>query len=251
MPVSKTMLQSVLLRVLAEPNSDTRLGEGRHYLTDAVFSRFADKAKPSAQQLMSAVWSLISQGLAYIDYHQSAPSNWTLRLTEAGIDAAQDGAVNPDNSGEYLERIKRIVPNTNKVVIQYAREAVTAYNARCYLASSVMLGVASEAAFIDMASSFGGWLHLPKERERFLTILENSRQNYITKFLEFRKRIEKYKTQIPDELSDGMALTLDSVLDLLRIYRNEAGHPTGKVVNRDDAFINLQMFARYLQNLTY
>ena len=46
-----------------------------------------------------------------------------------------------------------------------------------------------------------------------------------------------------------MALTLDSVLDLLRIYRNQAGHPTGKHVSRDDAFITLQMFARYLQKL--
>lgn len=46
-----------------------------------------------------------------------------------------------------------------------------------------------------------------------------------------------------------MSLTLDSVLDLLRITRNEAGHPTGRVVDRDEAFINLQMFARYLKKL--
>jgi hypothetical protein len=46
-----------------------------------------------------------------------------------------------------------------------------------------------------------------------------------------------------------MALTLDSVLDLLRINRNEAGHPTGRKVDRDEAYINLQMFARYLQKL--
>jgi len=46
-----------------------------------------------------------------------------------------------------------------------------------------------------------------------------------------------------------MALTFDSILDLLRIYRNDAGHPTGKQISRDDAFINLQMFVRYLQKL--
>jgi hypothetical protein len=42
---------------------------------------------------------------------------------------------------------------------------------------------------------------------------------------------------------------LDSVLDVSRIYRNDAGHPTGKRIGRDDAFINLQMVARVLQKL--
>jgi hypothetical protein len=42
---------------------------------------------------------------------------------------------------------------------------------------------------------------------------------------------------------------LDSVLDVLRIYRNDAGHPTSKRIGRDDAFINLQMVARVLQKL--
>jgi hypothetical protein len=46
-----------------------------------------------------------------------------------------------------------------------------------------------------------------------------------------------------------MALTLDSVLDLLRITRNEAGHPTGRRVDSNEAYINLQMFGRYLTKL--
>ncbi len=54
---------------------------------------------------------------------------------------------------------------------------------------------------------------------------------------------------MPGELADGMSLTLDSVLDVLRTYRNDADHPTGKRISRDDAFINLQMFVRYLQKL--
>jgi hypothetical protein len=199
---------------------------------------------------MDAVWSLISQGLAFIDYSYRSPEHWELMLTESGKAAAQDGAVNPDNSGEYLKRLKISVPKANTIVIQYASEAVITYNARCYLASAVMLGAASEAAFIDMALSFGNWLPSGgNEQKVFLESINSKRQNYLTKFAEFRKRVEKYKSQLPNELSDGMALTMDSVLDLLRIYRNDAGHPTGKTISRYDAFINLQMFARYLQKL--
>ncbi len=245
-----TLLQSNLLQLLAEPNIDARLGRGRHYLFQALTTRLEKTENPSSYQVMEAVWSLISQGLAYIDYSQPAPENWKLILTESGRAAAKDGAVNPDNSGEYLKHLKQSVPGANDVVFRYASEAVVTYNARCYLASAVMLGAASEAAFIDMALSFGNWLPVgSNEQKKMLESVKSKRQNYLTKFAEFRKRVKKYKNQLPNELADGMSLTMDSVLDLLRVYRNDAGHPTGKTINRDDAFINLQMFARYLQKL--
>lgn len=248
MSISNTILQTTLLKLLANPNTDTRLGQGRYYLAESLRSQFPPDQEPTTTQIMSAVWSLISQGLTYIDYSQPAPENWNLRLTDAGLAAAHDEAMNPDNSGDYLERLATVVPDDSLAVLQYAREAVISYNHRCYLASAVMLGVASEAAFLETARSLGNSLPTG-QGEKFLKIVENPRTNYITKFIEFRKRVEPVKSRIPDELSDGMSLTLDSVLDLLRIYRNEAGHPTGKQILREDAFISLQMFARYLQRL--
>ncbi len=248
MPVSSTTLQTVLLKLLAKPDTDARLGGGSHYSAESLRSQFPPSEQPTSREIMSVVWSLVCQGLAYIDYSQSAPENWKLFLTDAGLAAAHDEAMNPDNSGDYLERLAAGVPEANPIFLQYAREAVVSYNSRCYLASAVMLGVASEAAFLEMARSFGNWL--PKgQGQKFLEVIENPRSNYITKFVEFRKKVEPLKSNIPDELSDSMSLWLDSVLDLLRIYRNEAGHPTGKQLAREDAFINLQMFARYLQKL--
>src|SRR6266704_2585301 len=59
----------------------------------------------------------------------------------------------------------------------------------------------------------------------------------------------RLKPGLPPELAENMSLSLDSVLDLLRVARNEAGHPTGRKVDRGEAYINLQMFARYLETL--
>jgi hypothetical protein len=42
---------------------------------------------------------------------------------------------------------------------------------------------------------------------------------------------------------------IDAFLDLMRIYHNEPDHPIGNLYGRDDALINLQMSARYLENL--
>lgn len=244
---SSTDLQTAVLKVLANPNSDKRLGRGRHYLIQEVLKEF-DPGAVYGRNVMAAIWALIGQGLAYIDFAQPAPENWTLGLTEAGARALQDRGMNPDNSGEYLTRLAAMVPDATPTVLRYAGEAVASYNGRCYLASAVMLGVASEAGFLEMALAFGAWLP-EAQGAKFDQLIRSPRMNYIAKFAEFRKRIEPRRSQLPAELSDGMSLTLDSVLDLLRVFRNDAGHPTGKQISREDAFINLQMFARYLQKL--
>ena len=98
-----------------------------------------------------------------------------------------------------------------------------------------------------MAQASINWLQ--GAGEKMGKVLNNPREVYVKKFEEFRKRVEPRKGDLPPELADGMSLTFDSVLDLLRISRNEAGHPTGKSVSREDQYISLQMFGRYLQKL--
>ncbi len=62
------------------------------------------------------------------------------------------------------------------------------------------------------------------------------------------KVLEPMRPQLPDDLSD--ILTLDAVADLLRITRNDAGHPAGRQVDEDTAYTHLQMAARYLQKMS-
>lgn len=248
MPVNITDIQTELLKLLADPNTDARLGGGRNYLSERVSSLFPESERPTQQQKMEAEWSLVAQGLVYIDLSESSPENWRLVLTESGKEAACDEGFNPNNPGVYIEKLRGNVPTASDMVLQYANESLISYNNRCYLASAVMLGVASEAAFLEMAKAFGNWLN-SESKLKFLQIVNNPRSNYVSKFQEFRKRIEPHKSILPVELSDGMSLALDSILDVLRICRNDAGHPTGKQISRDDAFINLQMFARYLQKM--
>lgn len=56
------------------------------------------------------------------------------------------------------------------------------------------------------------------------------------------------RPQLPENLAD--TLTLDAVADLLRVTRNDAGHPTGRRIDEDTAYTHLQMAARYLQKMT-
>jgi hypothetical protein len=248
MTADLTMLQTALLTVLSRPNADRRLGKGRHYLFKEVLKELPSEQRVAKEAFMEAVWALISQGLAFIDFSQSAPENWELKLTRAGQEAAFDQGFNPDNAGQYLRKLQETIPDLSSLVLRYTHEAVHSYVNRCYLASAVMLGVASEAAFFDLAEAFANWLP-ESEDSKFRKILDNPRKHYISKFEEFRKRIQSHKSKLPPQLADNMALMMDSILDLLRIYRNDAAHPTGKEIERGDAQINLQMFARYLKRM--
>ena len=249
MSTSQTELEELILKLLAGGRRYQLIGYHENALIGALRKQFPKDESPLPYFIVQAVWSLVSRGLAVIDYQNENVVNWYIDLTPKGRAAALDEEVNPDNPSKYIEKLNSSVPMANATVMQYAKDALESYNNRCYLASAVMLGVASEAAFIEMARSFGNWLPESDEKKKFISIIENERQNYLTKFLEFRKRIETHKSELPPDLSDGMALTFDSIVDLLRIYRNDAGHPTGKQISRDDAFNNLQMFQRYLHKL--
>lgn len=237
-------LQTVLLKLL-HSGIDSRLGRGEAYLAEAVKKEIP---QASRNDIMQAAWGLIYQGLAFIDYSQPSPDNWKLILTEAGRQSVLDEEMNPDNSGEYLERLQRRAPQMSSVVLDYAREALTAYNSRIYLASTVMLGVASEAAFLEVVEIFSKWLP-GAESKKLSVCIENKKANIGSIFHEFRKRIDPRKNEIPKDISDNMALFLDSILDLLRINRNETGHPTGKKIFREDAKAHLEIFALYLEKL--
>jgi hypothetical protein len=197
------------------------------------------------QELQQAFWSLVAQGLAYIDMSQPAAENWELKLAPAGMAAVRDEDYNPDDASGYLAKLARDVPGLSEVAVMYIREALRCYTARSYLATTVMLGVASEAAMLEMAESLAD--HYPDTTLR--SMLDDRRVPYNRKFGEVRKCLESRKLDLPHDLTDGMSLTFDSVLDLLRVNRNDAGHPTGKCFDRDDCYIALRMAIRYLKKI--
>lgn len=240
-------LKRTILELLASGRVDARLSGGHHCFFEALKNKIGKSYKRHIA--LQEVWQMIGNGLIYVDIEQPAPGNWELVIAEKGRDALASGHdFNPYDPDGYIARLKKRIPHLDDIVLLYAMESLRSFNSECYLSALVMLGVASEKAFLLLAESFALWL--PKgQSERFLAMVLNPKQNFLAKFSEFRKRIEPLKPSLPPEFSDNMALTLDSVCDLIRIYRNESGHPTGKVADKGDAFITLQMFATYLQKI--
>jgi hypothetical protein len=232
-----------MLGVLAAAGTDRRLGGGRDYLIPAVKAACPATGQPTDRQIQEAIWSLIARGLAYVNISQPAPENWTLELTTSGSAALRDEEINPDDPSGYYRRLYSDIPTLSSLARLYITEAVNSYYHQCYLGSTVMLGVAAEAIFIELAEAFCGWLD-DTSGGNLGKILADPKKTHFQKFDEFRKRLLPVASELPNGLGDGLDLQLNSVLDLLRVNRNHAGHPTGVKVSREDSFVHLRIFAR-------
>jgi hypothetical protein len=108
-----------------------------------------------------------------------------------------------------------------------------------------MLGVASEQAFLQLAGTVAA--ALGPAAAKLATTLASPRASQHSRFVELRKLLEPRRPQLPHDLAD--TLTLDAVSDLLRITRNEAGHPTGSAVDEDTARTHLLIAGGYLKKM--
>lgn len=192
-----------------------------------------------------ALWALVADGLIYLDPNGQQPDNWSWRVSADGQKAVKGGTWEPRDPESYLARIRREIPDLDGLVELYLTEALRSFNGRCYLATSVMLGVAAERAFLVMAKSYAassvaGAPAIAKE-------LAKPRGNYFALWTEFRKRIEPVRQDLPSGLAD--ALTLDAIADLIRMTRNEVGHPTGRQIDEDTARVHLTIAPVYLRKM--
>jgi hypothetical protein len=189
-----------------------------------------------------AVWSLVARRLAWIEIDQAHPMAWFIQLTERGKAAAESKAFNPEDSTGYMRRLVQDSPATSAAVQLYLRESLKSFEQECYLASAVLLGVAAEACMLETADAFVNWSGEPAAKLR--RMLENPRTFYLAKLEGFQKCLAVTKGSLPMDLSDNLDLDVTAVLQLIRLTRNDAGRPTGRRINREDAFNHLVLYAR-------
>ncbi len=231
-----------VLRHLATPGCTCSFG--RPYLPAAI----RRAAGCREHEVWEALWGLVGDGLVYLDTagQGSGTDNWQWRLSAAGLRVIQGGPWEPADPEGYLRRLQQQVPSLDPLAERYVEEALRAFNARCYLATSVMLGAASEQVFNRLAAAFVS--AEGDSASRLQKLLDDRGKTYFVRFQELRKRLEPIRDELPDGLGDS--LTLDAVADLLRVTRNAAGHPSGQTVDEDTARTHLQMAALYLARMT-
>lgn len=164
-----------MLAHLGMPQAESRFAHP--YLPQAVCQATGCRA----HEVWEALWSLVADGLVYLDPAGQAADNWEWKLSADGRRVVGGGPWEPRDSQGYLRRLDQRIPELDRLARRYLEEALRAFNARCHLASSVLLGVASEQVVLRVVDAFirAG---LPGA-EKLRGLVDNPRSTYYAKSL--------------------------------------------------------------------
>lgn len=192
-------------------------------------------------------WELVVAGIL-------APGmdSWNLDLpwfhiTEYGRRVLMSSEPQPYDATGYLARLRDRVIAADETVMAYVAESLETFRKGNRVASAITLGIAAERVFLLICDSLAAALSEPSEKAAFAKIRDRFPMK--PKLDWVHKKIQQIQNQAPAGFPDNATIMLVAIYDLMRCQRNELGHPreTPPNIDREEAFVNLQIFPRYYQ----
>lgn len=188
-----------------------------------------------------AFWRLVAKGLVVPGTAASGGGDhlpW-VSITEYGVKCFEAGHLQVHDPRGYVASLRKRVPNLDPVVDMYVAEALHSFGVRNYLASSVMIGGALEKTIFDLTEVFGKTLKGKNKSEYGREVLSREKvKTRLDKFLEFLDK-HGYKKKLDLPTREKLESALPAIANIIRITRNEIGHPTGRIVDQEEAEANL------------
>ena len=190
-------------------------------------------------------WDLFRQGFITLGMNDDNEAWPWFRLSHFGEETLKtQSPYRFHDRNSFIGLVKNGVPDISAEALTYLDEAVAAFYADCLLASCVMLGVAAEAEFLrltDIAAKSA--VH----RATFAPV-ENQR-TIRQKITKFHNRLLPLLKSLPQEAVEDLEANFLMIQSVLRIARNEAGHPTAVKVLREQVYVYLQLFVPFARQL--
>jgi hypothetical protein len=90
-------------------------------------------------------------------------------------------------------------------------------------AATIMVAVASEAAIRALIETFAESIEDEGQR---VTFRRGTARNIFRSFEHLQARLRSMRRELPPRLNDALDSTLSGVFDVIRLSRNDAGHPS-------------------------
>jgi hypothetical protein len=191
-----------------------------------------------ANLLLEVFWNLFREGIITLGINdQNAEFPW-FRVSEFGkkVLKNQEPYFFQDVS-TYEALIKARVPNIDPLTLIYLKEGVQAFKSGCVLSSSVMIGVATEHSFPKLLETIENNLtHSAKFKKAF------DERAILRKLNAFKKILDQHQSLLPSRVKEDLDTQFMSIMAMIRNFRNESGHPSGKIIDREQCYILLQLF---------
>ena len=201
---------------------------------------------PQDEELVRDVfWDLFRQGAITLGMNNSNPAWPWFRLSHLGSQTlASQSPWRFHDTSSYLTLVRTEVPDISDQAVTYLDEAVAAFYAECLLASSVMLGVAAEAEFLRL-------LDIAVSRPRIGSTFQSAaNKKFIRQKIDkFLPALESISSHLDRQATEDLSTNFTPIQSVLRIARNEAGHPSSAAPHRENVYVNLQLFVPFARQL--
>jgi len=137
----------------------------------------------------------------------------------------------------YEKLILEEIPDIDDTTRLYLKEAMQAFFVECRLSSSVLLGVAIENALECLYDSINANV---KYKDHFKKVRDE--RSLLSRFNKFKNKLTEINKELPPEIRSDLDTNLSMIVSIIRNYRNESGHPSGKIISREQCYVNLQLF---------
>jgi hypothetical protein len=260
MPHSHEEIRSIALDILAGRETvpyETSQYENLSLGIGQVFARRENRIQPGnygarypldrqdKELFLEVFWDLFRQGIITLGLNDANRNFPFFRVTRVGKTIAESQSVYFFHDvSSYEQIIRSEVPAINEVTLLYLKEAMQAFRSGCILSATVMLGVATEHTFLLLLELIE---NNQTHKQTYQSAIEQ--RTILQKVNKFKNILDQNTKNLPSEIREDLDTHFAGILSVIRAFRNQSGHPTGKIVDREQTFVLLQLFIPYCKKL--
>ena len=190
-------------------------------------------------------WDLFRQGVVTLGVNDANPEYPWFKVTAFGEKLLQgENQYFSYDTGALEKRVRQEIPNIDEVTLIYLKEAFQAFRSGCMLSAAVMMGVAAENTFELLLETIQ--TH-PTHKLTFAAV--SKERTILPKLNKFYSILVQNLSTLPAEVKEDLETRFIGIISLVRNYRNQSGHPTGKIVDREQTYILMQLFIPYCKKV--
>jgi len=194
----------------------------------------------------SVLWRFVGLGIL-TPRMMTDERNQFFELSKYGEQILRETQESPYDPLGFLERLSLDSPNLEANSMEYIQEAVNCYLGRYLRAATVMVGLASENEILKLVEIYGNTLEAD-DKDAFDKKISSCR-NLKQKFDVLYDRLHQDRRNLPMETKE-LETWLNGIFQVIRLSRNDAGHPIAVNPPNEDVFANLVLFRTYARYLS-
>ena len=194
---------------------------------------------------LEVFWDLFRQGIITLGLNDSNRNFPFIKVTKLGKQIAESQSIYFFHDvSSYEQTIRSEIPNVNDVTLIYLKEAIQSFRTGCILSATVMVGVATEHTFLLMLECIE---KNSTHNKTYKSVFDQ--RTILQKVNKFKNILDQNIKSLPADIKEDIDTNFSGILSIIRNFRNQSGHPTGKIIDREQAFVLLQLFIPYCKKM--